>query len=387
MKQLIEDIIQRFGGRPAGSEEERAAQLYLAETLKPVCDEVKVEEFQAPINAHFGSLQWFVGLFWLNLYIFSTHYAQSKSVAALLSVLNAVFFIWHFLTTRHVLDFLFPKKSSLNVSGTIEPAGEAKRTVVLGSHMDSVMEFQWWYHLKSMGVLLNLIAGFSIVLQAIYFPLMWACSFFSDVNGSLLLPYYLMILLAPAGLSLFFMHGEDKVDGAMDNLSAVVVNVELLRYFKEHPLQSTRIRFVCFGAEECGLRGSEAYVKANEALLKAENATVINLDGIKDKVHLTIFEGEWFAGVKYPQELIAKAEATFLKKQVPVKKTSLKIGGTDAASFAAANIPALSIVALDTVKLDPHYHTRLDTAENLNPEAMMVLKDVLIDFIENSDRS
>lgn len=41
----------------------------------------------------------------------------------------------------------FPGKlqTSSNVEATIEPTGEVKSTLIFSGHMDSTLEYRWWY--------------------------------------------------------------------------------------------------------------------------------------------------------------------------------------------------------------------------------------------------
>ncbi len=48
--------------------------------------------------------------------------------------------------------------------------------------------------------------------------------------------------------------------GVWDNGAGVVIIMELLRYFKEHPPKRT-LKFIFFGAEEIGLKGAQAYLR------------------------------------------------------------------------------------------------------------------------------
>ena len=58
----------------------------------------------------------------------------------------------------------------------------------------------------------------------------------------------------------------DSVDfskGVYDNGAGSVINMEILRYFKENPPKRT-LKFMWYGSEEIGLEGSWAYVKAHK---------------------------------------------------------------------------------------------------------------------------
>ena len=387
MVQYISDVIEKFGGRPGGSKQEEEAQKYTAGLMSEFCDDVKNESFRSPLSAHFESLKIFSLIFWFTLWLMTTYYDQRILLGAFISGIGAVLFVWHFLTYRHVLDFLFPKETSWNVEGKIEPQGEVKSTLIIAGHIDSVYEFQWWYHFKTFGIALNVIAGLGFVLLPIYLGFLWVLSYFMPPQGVLMWPYYVFVAISPAALSMFFKHGEDPVDGALDNLTGVATALEMGKVFSKERLKHTRIKVVSFGSEEPALRGSEAYVKMHKEELIQENAVLINIDTIKDKNNLTIVDAETNTLVKYPKDLVSKMEAAFKEVDVAYKKLPLPIGATDGTSFAISGLPALSIIGMDSKKYDPSYHTRLDNLEHLNPDGLEALKAALIVFIKNWDKN
>ena len=69
--------------------------------------------------------------------------------------------------------------------------------------------------------------------------------------------------------------------GAADNLSASAVAVALCRFLVDNPSQipeDTEIRFISFGSEEAGLRGSRRYVARHLDELKRLDARVLNYE-------------------------------------------------------------------------------------------------------------
>lgn len=64
--------------------------------------------------------------------------------------------------------------------------------------------------------------------------------------------------------------------GVYDNGAGSVINMEILRYFKENPPKRT-IKFMWYGSEEIGLEGSWAYVKGHKDELK-DHLLMINVD-------------------------------------------------------------------------------------------------------------
>jgi Iap family predicted aminopeptidase len=175
------------------------------------------------------------------------------------------------------------------------------------------------------------------------------------------------------------------VDGALDNLTGVAMGVEMVKYFSENPLKHTVVRAVSFGAEEPGMRGSEAYADAHYDQLLEEKAFLINIDTTKDVDQIAIVRSELRTMTFFDKAAIEKMEQSFVEENVAVKKVDLLIGNTDAASFELEDLPCISIIGLDNDKLDPTYHTRLDNLDNYNPEASRLVSKVLVSYIQRHD--
>ncbi len=373
---FIKDFIEKHGGRLAGSEAEANAQADLAMRLKEFCKRVEIHPFEAALDAKFFSLKIFCIIFYFTL-AFKFFYNEIWIV--LLATLNTILFLGHFVTYRDWLNFLFPKKLSHNVIGTLEPQKEVKRTIILSGHMDNVKEFWWWYKFKTLGAKITLIAGLTLVFWSIF---LWA-DYFWDWS----FVKWLFLLLSPSTLAFFFIHGSYIVDGAQDNLSGISTAYFTLKSFL-HPekkgystLNHVRLKIISFGAEETGTNGSKHFAKYFHQELLEENALLINLDGIKDPEHFTIFRREVNPWVAYPKRVLSAMEDSFKKNNILFKKVDLIMGGTDAHRFHKKGIPAITITAQTTHKLDPTYHTRLDTVDQLNPIAINQMIEVLKTFI------
>jgi hypothetical protein len=376
MLTYVQDIITRFGGRYFGSEQEHQAQLYTAEILKKYCNKVDVEEFMSPLEAHFHSLKGFCITYIIVLGLLR----YDVRFGAVVGVINSVLFLGHFVTYRHWLDFLYKKKPSWNVIGDIEPTGEAKTTLIVAGHIDSVKEFKWWYRFKQNGAVLTVVASFLIVLLGLY----------AGLSAAITAPWWgygwwLFLLLTPALIVLYDMHGEEVVHGASDNLTGVAMAVEMAKVFSEEKLKNTRLRIISFGSEEACLRGAWAYAKAHKEQLLREKAFLFNMDTIKDTEHLTIGTLEANTLVFYKKENIELVHDAFKAEHVPVKVLPLMLGASDASAFHIQGLPAICVIGMESEKLDPSYHTRLDTIENINPEALETMKRVLMRFIRTWD--
>lgn len=369
----------KFGGREAGSPQEKQAQLYFKSLLEKFCTSVSIHEFDVPVKAKFESLKIFCIIHIISLLFFRF----SPAAAFVLSLLNAVFYLGHFVTYRHWLDFLYPKKKSCNVIGVIEPKQKTVSTVIVSGHMDSTKEFIWWYRLKHPGLVLTVLSGFVIGLFPFFSLAVLIFNSDSIISES---GWWLFTLATPMLILLFSIHGGTVIQGAQDNLSGIAIAYAVGKHFAGNKPEKTRIKVISFGSEECGLRGAEAYAKQYNQELRDEHAICINLDGVKDADKLHLFTAETNPMVKYPAWLVRKMEDAFQSCGVRYFKKALPIGATDGAAMQRCGIPSVTIIGQSTEKLDPTYHTRLDVPACVDEKALDDVMKVVVQFIEGIDK-
>jgi Zn-dependent M28 family amino/carboxypeptidase len=146
------------------------------------------------------------------------------------------------------------------------------------------------------------------------------------------------------------------------------------------------LRLISFGSEEAALRGSTAYARKHKQKLLQENAILFNLDSIKDSKQLTVVPSEINTLVFYDKKNVALAEDAFKATNTTYKKLPLGVGATDASAFHIEGLAAISVIGMESERLDPCYHTRLDTIDGVEIEALEAMKKVLINFIETWDK-
>lgn len=376
---LVKHIIEQFGPRKAGSDAETKAQFYFSEHIKSFCDKVEVEEFTDSLGAKFGSLKLFCIVFYAALVL----PLFSPIAALVVAFVNAFVFLFHFIMYYNWLDFLFPKKKSQNVIGTIEPRGEVRTTLLFAGHMDSTPEFIWWYWLKDWGVRLMVLGGVAFAALPVYYLLAIILGY--EIGMSPI--WWFFVGTTPFSLTYFFIHGNRVVDGAQDNLSGVAVAHEIVKRLSAERLGNTRVKVISFGSEEPGLKGSDAFVKRHKEELLNEKAYLVNLDGILDIDDMHIINKELSLAQTHDPKLIKALGKAFEKHGLEKKLGTIPIGATDAASFSRQGLPAVSIVGLPMHELHPTYHTRLDTIDCLSPETLNKMADVLVDMAREWDKN
>jgi hypothetical protein len=89
---------------------------------------------------------------------------------------------------------------------------------------------------------------------------------------------------------------------------------------------------------------------------------------------------------KLEQKCMGIAES--LGYKIPSMQMPFGGGSTDAAEFAKAGIPALSIIGLDTTFTsgDVPYHTNFDTVDKIEPEAVLACMQIAEQLIIEIDK-
>jgi hypothetical protein len=144
--------------------------------------------------------------------------------------------------------------------------------------------------------------------------------------------------------------------GAYDNMAAGAMVMETYRYFKEHCPEKS-VEFIWFGAEEKGLLGSKAYVKAHQEELK-HHIFNLNVDLAGQLL------GGNVLGVTADPTACASLKELMEENGLGVTIKN-QVWASDSNTFAWKGIPAL------TLNRDGFgMHTRHDTVEWISPWAL-----------------
>ena len=193
----------------------------------------------------------------------------------------------------------------------------------------------------------------------------------------------------------FFFISWEVSPGAGDNLVSACMVSKLSELFfniksKGLALKHTRLVFLCPDAEESGLRGSREYVKQHDQALKSIPTFNINMDSIYRLQDLRFLKSELNGSIFLDTDLRERCNSIAKALGYKIKSMKMPFGGgsTDAAEFAKAGIPALSIIGLDTTfssGMVP-YHTSFDTVDKIEPEAVLACMQITEQFILDIDK-
>ena len=167
----------------------------------------------------------------------------------------------------------------------------------------------------------------------------------------------------------------DSVDfskGVYDNGAGSVINMEVLRYFKENPPKRT-LKFMWYGSEEIGLEGSWAYVKGHKEELKN---------------HLLMINVDVGGPVLGTDRIAATAEeklATYLEYFVKIHgfgaETKQGIYSSDSIPFADSGIPGVNFTRFGNQGA-AYIHNRFDTLDFLSDEALAKTTRIVLAFAQ-----
>ncbi|MHA1263063.1 MAG: M28 family metallopeptidase [Candidatus Freyarchaeota archaeon] len=314
-----------------------------------------------------------------------------SALASVLAVFAVSYFILEVMRYRELLDFMFPKKRSRNVIGTINPTGKVKHTVIFAGHHDSAYEFNVFYYLKNIGGYTIFIGYAGSIIFSIV-SVLKTLFYFLPLSLTQVFFWFgvFFLFIAPIAAIYVFFHSYKPVPGAFDNLSAVSVVLGIGKYLSENKgteiyPKHTRIHLISFAGEEAGLRGSKRYVKAHYDELKENKTVLINMDGIAKKDSVVILEKEALIGAKHDPDLCATLLRIAQEQGIKARLGTLPFGATDAAAFSRKKLPATSIGSTGLKKLPEFYHTRLDTPDVVDKEALGQVLQICLGYIKYID--
>ena len=139
----IKILCKKTGPRPAGSENEKAAQELMLEDLRKYCDTAVREEFKCSDKAFMAWVP--ISAILLIAAIITLTFGLAAVSVAICAVILCLI-LGEFIFYKPVLDGFFPKKTSGNVIGVRKASGETKKRIIFSGHTDSAFEWTFTYH-------------------------------------------------------------------------------------------------------------------------------------------------------------------------------------------------------------------------------------------------
>ncbi len=377
----IKKICKDVGPRPAGSEQEHEAQQLMAAELDGACDKVEIEPFDVHPGAFLG---WILTDGIMMIAAIVLFFFGMSAIALALCALSLIFAIVEFLLYKKLLDPFFPKKTSHNVVAVKKPKGEVRRRIIFSGHADSANEWRFTYYggskllvpiigLSFVGILLGLVLG------------IWAVAaghaFSAADSGALNVMRYVFLAWIPILFTaLFFENKKRPVMGANDDLTGCFISMAVVKYMQQHDIrfENTEVWVVLTGSEEAGLRGAKAFCKAHKNELSDVETVFVGLDTIRDYDFAAVYSRDLTGTVKNDAGACALVKEAAKQTGLDLPYKSVFFGATDAAAVTQAGMKAVSVAAMDPAPAK-YYHTRLDTADNLDIKTVEAVLGVALE--------
>ncbi|MCP3986221.1 MAG: Zn-dependent exopeptidase M28 [bacterium] len=256
--------------------------------------------------------------------------------------------------------------------------------MLVSAHLDSAYEFNLWFLFRSAAVPIMVIGMGAPAVSLVAGALRAGSGGGFETLGWVCLALYPVV-----GLHLFF-HTFSVVPGAMDDLAGISVLDGVARALSDAPgedgmLRHTEVVLLATSAEEAGLRGAKRYVAAHRAELHAIPTYGLFVDGVYDERHLTVIQRELTTGARHDPRLVALAQHAAEGRNRHMHRGLIPFGGSDAAPFALAGVPSVTLLCHDISHLVPNYHTRHDTLEKVRPESIETMLQLVLDLLDRID--
>jgi hypothetical protein len=321
----------------------------------------------------------------------------TATAALVLSIISILPVVFEFILYSEFVDPLFKKKQSVNVIGTLRKPGteSVKRLLILSGHHDSALENTW---LRFLGygfffVTATLVIGPITMLVMSIIQLTGMITGNADIVrvgtlGWVMLAYPIVPYVI---FAMFFNMGRENggtVPGAVDNLSASALAVAICRFLVRNPSYipaDTEIRFVSFGGEEAGLRGSKRYVERHLDELRRLDARLLNAEMVAHP-EITILTSDVNGTVAHSPEMVKTVAAAAARAGVPykVKPGQVGTGGTDAGPFSQAGLRATTLLPFKMPQqMVAFYHQKWDRPEVLTMEPLLNVLKLTLEWVRN----
>ncbi|MEG1528850.1 MAG: M20/M25/M40 family metallo-hydrolase [Clostridia bacterium] len=395
MESEINHNIRKFGKRGPGDPGERQAVEYMAERCKEYgCEQSKVESFDLHPAAFMGwiyitatvvlasFIMMMVAILLPTLPALAATIMFAASIALIL--IGAIIMIAEFVLYRELVDKIYPKKTSCNLTATKKPTGEIKRRLFYNGHPDAACE--WTLNYLGGGVLFVGHIVYSMI-GLLLLAAIAVCALAGVSHDILSILIYVTIAFVPAWILLYILWNEKIiVDGANDNLTGCYMGIAVLKALKDQgiELEHTEVGVLISGSEEAGLRGAKAWCKAHpEYSDKGDVETlIISFDTIHEGRFLQVNQRDLNLTVKANVKAGNMFKAAADKVGVTCNLGNVPLGATDSAAFNQAGFKATGITAMDH-NLQDYYHTRKDTIGNLDLLGLADCFATSVQFLED----
>ena len=287
--------------------------------------------------------------------------------------------------------FIGETSSGENVLCDIQPQGkkEDAARIYLTAHSDSISSN---FPKIKMPAMIGMLLGYFIaVLVTIATSILNLLSSYNEqmslFQAISVLQWVLIIVSVIILVSVLvsqFIHDKNSSMGACDNGSGCVILLNLARYFHDHPLQNTQLKFIWCTAEEWGMYGSKEYVKAHQKEIADhyEQSCIINVDMVGSELAYVAKSG-FLKKKPFNENLNTLIAETADENHIEARAyNTMLASNSDHAAFKKQKIEAAFFLSNKDTKF---IHSPQDTLDKVKPEKLDDAVALLIKVIQKVD--
>lgn len=396
---LVEEISESIGSRLPGSEEEKRFAGIMEDKINKLGIKTKKEKFIVAPRASIGGIP-YIGWAGLVACLFC-YFEQTTFLAFAICLACWVFLFVQVMAYKGWFDFFFHQEMSQNVYGQLLPEdGKYDYTIMLSAHMDSSWNWKHsaqnpktvyfkmiWGIIGMLFITCASLAMFIISVKASHGDYIFPVDILNHKNFFIAMKV-LPVFCAPGIYYITMWCAKNKSvasPGAMDNLTGVAINYEIMKYFKENPDKmpaNCRLIDMNFGSEEAGLKGSTAFVKQHKGEEILENLYNINVDSIADKDFFECIKGDAMQLTKFDKALQVMVLDSMNEAGIENPGCIMNpVGGCDSTPLAKAGVKSITVSAQDP-RATEYYHTYRDEAARFDADVVNTGMDVILRVID-----
>ncbi|MBD3353708.1 MAG: M28 family peptidase, partial [Candidatus Lokiarchaeota archaeon] len=400
-------VIDNIGPRYAGSKEEALAAEDLNSRLSEFSDDIMNDKFEVFPDLYPQGLIKIAVIMAIFSSLFFTMTSPINLIAPLGYTLGLIVFFSSLFLMKEWFAFPFKKAKSTNVVGKIKPrinneSINGKKKIIIAGHLDSANEM----NIVKLGDLIGTVSiigavwiVISIILAILKSILVWLAP--SIVLGQWFIFQFsyidlIWVITACAGIPLllyleYAYTGDEVVPGANDNLISIGIALALGKYFsqEENRLHNVELWVGGFGSEECGERGSCAFVKEYGPKGELDNALAVIPESCGAGSNLAILTRERMHLAHHNIELCNKVFEGYKKYKeeygdgaLPCKVCELPYSASDAGRFSLKGYKATTILGYMGKLMKPiNWHQTNDSYESLEMKTINAVIEIYKNFI------
>ncbi len=413
--QYIKYVCDMYGPRISGTKEERESLDELEDELKKFSDFTYYDTYKVYPTFYPRD---FILIFGISVIISAfTFFFRGfwGLISAILPIIGLFIFYVSLVKMKYWFAFLSKKGISHNATGRILPRnseGEiipGKLKIIIAGHQDSAFQMKITrFGDKSAfffagAIIYSLSVIVLSILKTIFTQIgLMKYIIFGTIFGLTWIDF-IFIGLSLVGFPVFViaLHGfigGTPVPGANDNLSGVGLALAVGKHFSQdkNRLKNVELWIGSFGSEECGERGSHAFIKKySEMGLLDKNSIAIIPESLGAGSNLGILTKELMHLVTHDYAVCEYINTAFesLVREVGNENViqcrivpDLKMGASDGGRFALAGYSSSTLFGYEgKIKKPPNWHEVTDDPDHLKPKTLRTAIGIYIHLIKNLD--